>query len=1207
MPFKRHNKAQNAISKLKEPEWIAQDQAAIDAKKEKFRRTQIVFTRKKRDLPTTDADDVREDPSETERLRKEIGHGANLDETNLEIIWIRDKETGKFSKYLVKKLGSIDSVISSELFRTVSAGRYFAKREVIIKDEEDGTCYTAIKFEHKIASERLVLIKTLTEKEQELTARKQELRKLNQQEPTARQQEPDTAKDKRKINLTQRIIVLRKEIKKTQERLNSLPIHEEEKTNIFLGNTKGGKDVFDELSFADLRTETGLDITTDEYFLMSYSYMLGASQVFGEADNNPSNYTFRTEDGKRIPGRFDLTMSANLHPQPFGRILYGKTEQFKKATREYIAANQYYENYVKFLEGKIPAQPQPIVIEDCSETYHNFITNDCVAIAKFLYALKQYNAEKIEDLPQLECHKDSSVLLKRFQAQYAKFKKGDYVLQYSYKEHKHKQYNDLSANDFFSDYSITENTRVRTYGCFQSLVFFCENIAGFKLNEEYKIPPMIKAANDYPKEVTSGTPSLNADGTLNPPPGTIWTKELLERQAEEAIRLQNLSLDENKDAIYQNLRNKIDAGGAEAEKTKKRFIAFMYGIQRTIDLSTDQQYLNDLQTIFAQAPNGQELFEQHKKFLLQNAAQATKQFDIFLKYYHEIKNQLKEQDFKAPLRKETTTLDQPEDKIKDFKNGKTITLPASYLKTAYKTLLNRVLTDRALFRKKINRYGPSKRVPFKLNPFAQTEIDDISLTKALVCEETIFSKSYPTSKTPPVKFDDTVPLFKRNLDQKKKEIHVNFGTKYSFGGNIFFSQQDERDEEKTRLSSSGIVLAFLQQRGENKSGKHFLDLSLGRYSKTSGQPILIQGQSFAETHGEFKLDELEMHFVRDRKRLTNYTDAAKHIFATAYAGFLLCGNKQPDAIIRCGIDKKSWVDPFTQMAMLILAANCASADLKESDKNHPGIDLRLTGNFLDHTDKDRKFEYFQKIIFPTVTTVLNSTKNIGNKITELVGICNNHDEGIQVANALSQAKADNTGVEYRNQSRSVSAVAQSRPSSAPNTATLEPKTVQLVKLSKDENLIAIQKDIDAIIDQTAAGNPAQKKCILILLDSLAEYGLKHLKNEGAEINIDSIMKGGGNAGFTAWKNKPDFLQVLLQQAIKHGETDIDFSDEKNMRYFAKLSSAIQINSQNRFSKPDGRHYQGSINAVEMARSWRIALLRNIDGPTFTKETTQQTR
>src|SRR3989338_1387366 len=120
------------------------NQEEIDRKKAKILEQQKIYIR------GNNGDIGEVDEEEKEKLLKSIDAGANLNASNADFVAINYEKKRRI--FLVKKLDGIDSVAASDFLRMVSAKRFFAKQEVMIKDTRNGqeVYYMAIKFEHDI-------------------------------------------------------------------------------------------------------------------------------------------------------------------------------------------------------------------------------------------------------------------------------------------------------------------------------------------------------------------------------------------------------------------------------------------------------------------------------------------------------------------------------------------------------------------------------------------------------------------------------------------------------------------------------------------------------------------------------------------------------------------------------------------------------------------------------------------------------------------------------------------------------------------------------------------------------------------------------------------------------------------------------------------------------------------------------------------------
>ncbi len=248
----------------------------------------------------------------------------------------------------------------------------------------------------------------------------------------------------------------------------------------------------------------------------------------------------------------------------------------------------------------------------------------------------------------------------------------------------HKQY-PMAPNDFLAAEDVKKTDRFRVYGCFQSAMFFLQEIAGEKLHENDKLRPNLRAGKLDMPQSTSEPRLVNGEIFAE----RIWNQENLTKYAEDVRNILTSPLENPKDAagkqaerdkpaLLQSIEDRINEEAAQTPpsyKTRDLFIAFMHGISAAIDLSKDKKFLSSYAKKFGErGTDNYKIAKQHVQFFRKNAAEASVQFEVFLKYYKKIKRQLTE--FEAPIKHVPTvtkiTLDQK--KIKDFKKGKPVVL-----------------------------------------------------------------------------------------------------------------------------------------------------------------------------------------------------------------------------------------------------------------------------------------------------------------------------------------------------------------------------------------------------------------------------------------------------------------------------------------------------------------------------------------------------
>ncbi len=561
-----------------------------------------------------------------------------------------------------------------------------------------------------------------------------------------------------------------------------------------------------------------------------------------------------------------------------------------------------------------------------------------------------------------------------------------------------------------------------------------------------------------------------------------------------------------------------------------------------------------------------------------------------------------------------------------------------------------------------------------------TQISDISLQKAKKLPDN-FEVNLPKSQQPydASNFDDNTALFSDKT--QPGEIHVNFGERLNYGGRVLQGiAKEERtyDEQKTLSSSTSLALASLQQSTYNKKRRKFLDFTLGKPGAMAGRPILIKGQRFfspTRDHPGVEIAELDMALPEaDVNFGSNLEQAqlrqAQYFFATAYNGFKMCkGNNQQSPVIRSGVQKNSTLSIHMQLAMQILAAQCA------------GVQLKLTSRFLEHEDYATEFQDFKNRILPQINVQLQNNTfienkieaiklilqsvqltqsgNVGRKMSSLVeetsffgpisqilsqplpasvvgpevtvGETSLYDPLPQPQQLPSSHPASRSSTTGNNLNRSTRQPlppsihnitvpkyylnrassqkrqeiyaeitkpqipqANSRPSETLIPTIMVP-LITMTRIQEVKTLKEVQDKIQQVITKTVARLSAQdpniRKKIDILMKSLAEYGLKHLRDVKGN-SIPSILNGGEDAGFTNWRKKGDFRTLLSEIAEAEGLGKLDFSDENSpgTKYFAALSSHLQESSKEIFSTLNNKHYASGENK---ARTWRMAMIQNI--------------
>lgn len=175
-----------------------------------------------------------------------------------------------------------------------------------------------------------------------------------------------------------------------------------------------------------------------------------------------------------------------------------------------------------------------------------------------------------------------------------------------------------------------------------------------------------------------------------------------------------------------------------------------------------------------------------------------------------------------------------------------------------------------------------------------------------------------------------------------------------------------------------------------------------------------------------------------------------------------------------------------------------------------------------------------------------------------------------------------------------------KPNSATKVKTISPLlSYSITNKLQDE----VNKVIAIVVNSKGPDEQADKK-INALLDSLAQYAKEYLTGVDGK-DVDSILKGGKDAGFTKWKEELEFKKILERNCRLHGLT-LDFKNPDTIEDFAYLSADLQDASRDIFSTTKGRYYQNELgnHITNMTRSWRMALVRNMEVESRNHEATR---
>ncbi len=1302
------------------PAWMIQDSQEISAKKEKTLDRRLKYNK---------SDFLTPPESVRQSILESIGQGGTLDQSNVEVLLSR--EDGKNTYFLLKKLGSIDSVIASDLFRTLTSKKCFAKREVIIYDEENDDYYTAIKFEEDIT----------------------------------------------------------KKLKKKTRR-EDLSVKEAETNRFFLGDYNARGQVKED-SFREVRE----DFLSDKDFMMKNSFMDGLLYVFGEADDNPQNFV-TTED--RVPGRIDMGALFNTHIEPFGRLIYSTKPRFRKDLISYLQAggnanpqasppHKDYEQATADFLGEDISKTDRFRIYGCAQSSAFFLeqiagvpldgrTKDILRI-KIADKKKELKI-KVPDImtyPYLETRQGRKPVLKIPQHSWTRKNLEQYSMTYS----------DVLSQEFVDYFRRNDDAALREY----SIEEYKDDLLKILYDAQQKLLDEsshnlddaqsdilleeISQANSELKNYLYSQDFQTADecrenfaAAITTASDTLYERldgcgmfsnQLLgsiDRSYTQLISTVSSQKFTERQANFVLLRKIEDRIKSESEEdparhdTRDYFVSFMYGIERAIELSQDEEFLQNYAQKYQDelGEYGHAIALKGVDFLKQNAAQAQNQFAIFLDYYHRIKSQVTE----FSQKKEDAVWRKKGGKIKehvlekelkdDFSDGSKIRLKASFLKDtfeSYKSTLEKVATEpnsKEFFYTLPN--GKTQKRYYQVSSQSQSgleeslvclpsKITDIYLQKAQpfddadAISELMSSRPRAEAMTnfSADNFVEDALFSQHEIDEESAEIHVNFGDRLNYGGNVF-SVVGGNNELKTRRSVSSTLLSYLHQHKKNSSRGEFLDLRLGDYNLYDergnigvGRPILIEGQHFLAQNGDIALDQLDVAFPRvDKKMLLDQKttqDIAKHIFLTAYKGFELCKKSKPEkkrVIVKSSFDKDCGSPAFIQLSMQILAAKTAGVELKITNKF-----LVASSQLYEREISQGEIDYFKRNVLPNIADILSDNNlSINQRIAEIHNRCQEFEmlfkrdkSGITSANyreikgqivsivkadkpALANAKLKFEEIAQILQNPQISGVAnqdgrstptmtksripffsrqQKRAAEArlidrlkdrglitqnitniaqlrqfyqdelhksqerniqyqaqdtsdfrlretgnvkeitvqlPQTAVAPLGSVSLVNISTTKPQSQIwreyQEKIKEVIEKVALDEPQERQQlayikIVVLMKSLARYGKEHLKEIDAK-DLDSILQGGENAGFSRWKNEQGFRNILQEEAKKQGiKIDVSSEQSAGIKEFARFSALLQIKSQNIFAATSGKHYKFDNVAIKsVARSWRMAII-----------------
>ncbi len=213
---------------------------------------------------------------------------------------------------------------------------------------------------------------------------------------------------------------------------------------------------------------------------------------------------------------------------------------------------------------------------------------------------------------------------------------------------------------------------------------------------------------------------------------------------------------------------------------------------------------------------------------------------------------------------------------------------------------------------------------------------------------------------------------KKDVDDNKVVVHVNFANFYNFGGDAMTGPAAQ--EEDGTLSSPAMTSIAFAQQGYNR--EHFLNL------ENKGKAIIYQNIPMIGSNGTIsKTDQLAIaaHCSRDDAEHNTLQKARDHL-STALTGFTLCKEKNPtkDVVVRSGLWGSGAFgnSRYLMMAVQVLAAQ--QADVK----------LELCNAY----DTQHVIEFQQKL-FPIIEKIsVDTSLTVDEKLEAAYTLCHEKQE-----------------------------------------------------------------------------------------------------------------------------------------------------------------------------------------------------------------------
>lgn len=166
------------------------------------------------------------------------------------------------------------------------------------------------------------------------------------------------------------------------------------------------------------------------------------------------------------------------------------------------------------------------------------------------------------------------------------------------------------------------------------------------------------------------------------------------------------------------------------------------------------------------------------------------------------------------------------------------------------------------------------------------------------------------------------------------------------------------------------------------------------------------------------------------------------------------------------------------------------------------------------------------------------------------------------------------------------------------------KPIQIATINQEFS--KIKQEVQKVITKTANNLELQdgngnllsfenkEKLIKTLLEALSQYAKEHISGID-EKDVQSIMKGGKDAGFSKWQNEEEFQNILKEKALNFG-VKLNFENEITLKTFQKISTLLQENSVGIIGAAKGKTYilEDGSKQKNMTRSWRIAMLYKME-------------